>query len=216
MEGVSLVIEGFNIDRRQIHEQIYESLKSAILNGKLKPGEKLNQDDLAKSFGTSRMPIRDALRLLQSDELVDYFPNKGFTVTEFNEEKLKDTLFFRSILEREAVKLAKGRMTPEDIANLERLLEEMAKNIENGNLAEIPPLNYEFHFTIYKTIPSEKMLDTINTLWENFPRYAMFSSIEKALVSQEKHLEIIEAIKKEDYELAGKLMEEHILNTSFF
>jgi len=208
------VIESFNIERRQIHEQIYENLKNAILNGQIKPGQKLSQDELAKSFGTSRMPIRDALRLLQSDQLVETLPNKGFTVVEFSEEKLKDTFFFRSILEREAVKLAKGRLTSQDIENLDFLVAKMDECIDQGNLTEMPQLNHEFHLTIYNAIPSQKMLETIKMLWEVFPRYAMFSTNENAIASQTKHKGIIEAIKEDNYDLAAQLMEKHIQMTN--
>ncbi|WP_028307792.1 GntR family transcriptional regulator [Desulfitibacter alkalitolerans] len=203
-----------NLERRQVHEQIYDYLKNAILNGELKPGEKLNQDELAKQFGTSRMPVRDALRLLQNDWLVENLPNKGFTVVEFSEEQLKDTLLFRSILEKEAVCLVKGRLTSEDIEKLETLAKEMEQCIERNNLSDMPKLNYEFHFTIYNLVPSKKMLETIKLLWDSFPRYAMLSTNEAALLSQNKHEMIINAIKNGDFEAAGELMRKHILRTN--
>jgi DNA-binding GntR family transcriptional regulator len=203
----------FNIERRQVHEQVYVSLKSAILNGELKPGEKLNQDELAAKYKISRMPIRDALRILASEKIVENIPNRGFTVAHYMDEELKDTLFLRSILEREAMLLARGRLTSADIETMEGLLSKMDECIQRNNLGRLPKLNSEFHFTIYDAVPSKQLLEFIGKLWDRFPRYAMLATIESAQISQEHHLKILEALKNDDYPLAGRLMEDHILTT---
>ncbi|WP_406678373.1 GntR family transcriptional regulator [Moorella sp. ACPs] len=201
----------FQLERRPVHEQLYDFLRNAILNGEIKPGERLLQDELAKRFGISRMPVRDVLRLLEADKLVVRVPNKGVTVAEFGKEELKDTFFVRSILEREAVKLAIPNITKEDIIFLENLLQDMDKCLEEKDLKKLTKLNYKFHKAIYKGVPSQRLLDIIKNLWDNFPRYAMLSTLEDASRSQDAHRAILEAIKKGDSEEASKLMESHIL-----
>lgn len=204
-------VEIFQLDRRPVHEQVYDLLKNAILNGDIRPGERLLQDELAKRFGISRMPVRDALRLLEADKLVVSVPNKGVTVADFGAEELQDTFFVRSILEREAVKLAVPRITREDIAVLEGLLAEMDQCLAEKDLSKLTKLNYAFHSAIYNGVPSRRLLDMIKNLWDNFPRYAMLSTLELASGSQEAHRAILAAIKKGDGEEASKVMENHIL-----
>lgn len=202
----------FQINRRLIHEQIYETLKEAILNGDLRPGERLMQDRIAEQFGVSRMPVRDALRLLEANNLVINEPNKGITVKEFGINELKDTFFVRSILEKEAIKLAVEKMTADKVKKLENLHKIMSENLNEDNLVKLTKLNYEFHFTIYQEIDSKRLLELIRNLWDNYPRYAMLSTLKSALKSHEEHFEILKAIKNNNSNLASLKMEEHILS----
>ncbi|MEW6660944.1 MAG: GntR family transcriptional regulator [Bacillota bacterium] len=204
-------MEIFSLDRRPVHEQVYDLLRNAILNGEIRPGERLLQDDLAKRFGISRMPIRDALRLLEADKLVVSVPNKGFMVSDFGEEELNDTFFVRSILEREAVLLAVPNITEEAVKALECLVQEMDQCLEERDLGKLTRLNKEFHSVIYRGVPSQCLLGIIRNLWDNFPRYAMLSTLELAEKSQEAHRAILEAIKKGDSVKASRVMENHIL-----
>jgi DNA-binding GntR family transcriptional regulator len=203
----------FGIVKQQVHEQVYESIKNAILNGELKPGTKLTQDELAAKYQISRMPIRDALRILANEKLVENIPNRGFTVSHYKDDELQDTLFLRSILEREAVKLAAGRLTDADIESMEDLMERMDGCIRRNRLGRLPRLNSEFHFTLYNASPSRQLLEFVGKLWDRFPRYAMLATRESALVSQKHHARILESLKKGDYAKAGSIMEEHILTT---
>ena len=90
------------------------------------------------------MPIRDALRILANEKLVENIPNRGFTVSHYKDDELQDTLFLRSILEREAVKLAAGRLTDDDIESMEDLMERMDGCIRRNSLGRLPRLNSNF------------------------------------------------------------------------
>ena len=96
----------------------------------------------------------------------------------YNDEELKDTLFIRSILEREAVLLAKGRLTAMDMETMEALLIKMDECIEKNSLGRLPKFDSEFHFIIYNTVPSKQLREMIAKLWERFPRYALLSTNE--------------------------------------
>lgn len=200
----------YQVDRVLVHEQVYNMLKEAILNGDIKPGEKMTQEELASRFGLSRMPIRDALRLLEIDKLVISIPNKGFVVAEFGKEELQDTFFLRSILEREAVKLAVPKLQG-NMAEIKRLLENMNSHLTAKDFSGLTKLNSEFHYALYRESGSNRLFQMISSLWNSFPRYAMFSAMDQATRSQAEHQKIFEAIMAGDAELAGTLMERHIL-----
>lgn len=204
--------EMFQIEQKPIHEKIYGILKNAILNGDIRPGERLLQEDLANKFGVSRMPIRDALRLLETDKLIINTINKGATVVDFSSDELKDTFFVRSILEREAVKLAACNISDADIEELENLFVLMDNSIKMKDFSKLAKLNYEFHSVLYKKVSSKRLFEIIKILWDNFPRYAMLSTEQEALQSQEAHHKIIFALKNKDYENASTIMEKHILD----
>jgi DNA-binding GntR family transcriptional regulator len=201
------------IERQQIHEIIYEQIKKGILNGDILPGEKLNQDDLAKKLDVSRMPVRDALKRLTNDGLINNSTHKGFVVTKFPKETLLDILYVRSILEPEAVLLAKGHFGESEISTLNELYEESFSETVKVNLVRLREINRNFHFVIYNSIPSKLLLDLIGKLWDRCPNYAMYTELETAVSSLDVHRVILSLLKKGDFAGAAEVMKGHILNT---
>ena len=198
------------IEKKQMHEMIYEQLKSGILDGDFSPGEKLNQDELAQKLGVSRMPVRDALKLLVNDGLIENTIHRGFTVTEFSKETLEDVLYVRSIIEQEAVLQAKSNFTQARTLLLENILLKASAAVENENLYEARKLNAEFHFTIYETVESRILLELIQKLWHRVPNYAMYIKLETAVKSLETHNIILDCLKNGDFKNASIAMRNHI------
>ncbi len=99
---------------------VLSSLREAILAGVLSPGARLRQEDLAERFGTSRIPVREALRALEYEGLVASEPNRGFTVTELDADDVEEVYDLRIVLESHAVRVALPLLTDEDIVELDR------------------------------------------------------------------------------------------------
>lgn len=201
------------IEKKQMHEIVYEQIKSGILDGDFAPGEKLNQDELARELGVSRMPVRDALKQLANDGLIENSIHKGFVVTMFSKETLSDVLYVRSLLEPEAILLAETTFTEDDIRSLDDILRKSELETGNGNLVKIRELNRKFHFALYRSIPSKLLLEHIERLWDRFPNYAMYTKLENAMSSLRMHQRIIDFIKTSDFKSAAAEMKKHILRT---
>ena len=202
------------IEKRQMHEIIYEQIKKGILEGDILPGQKLNQDELAQQMDVSRMPVRDALKRLTNDGLLENSIHKGFVVTAFSKETLLDVLYVRSVLESEAVLLAEGSFTQKEFDALEENYEKSFIETTRGNLVKLRELNREFHFFVYNVIPSRLLLELIEKIWDRFPNYAMYTKPETAENSLNTHRDFLLALKeKKDFALAAAIMKHHILNT---
>lgn len=199
------------IKKVALHEIIYEELKKSILEGEFRPGERLNQSDLSEKLGVSRMPVRDALRILENDALVENQLDKGYVVANFSKIMMEDTLFVRRILEPKAVLLSKEYMTDDDIALLEDNLAKACTELEMQNLKNLRSLNTEFHFTIYKKVPSPLLHDLINKLWHSFPKYILHEQYESNQHSLQGHKRILNFIKEGNFVAAADEMEKHII-----
>ncbi|MCL2569083.1 MAG: GntR family transcriptional regulator [Oscillospiraceae bacterium] len=198
------------IEKVPLHERVYDSLRKSILNGELRPGERLNQNLLSEQFGVSRMPVRDALRMLENENLIEYQINKGHVVSTFPEEKLKDVQFVRGILEGQAVERAGDYITARDIKKLEAILEETKDADEKDDRKRLRKLNVDFHFSIYNLVPSPALAELINKLWYSFPKYILHEERETKHTSLQEHQEILDKIKAKDYKTAAELMRQHI------
>lgn len=200
------------VNKAPLHEIVYEKLKTSILEGDLRPGEKLNQGALAEQLGVSRMPVRDALRMLDNESLIEYHVNKGYIVSDFPKEKMDDIQFVRSILESKAVELAGEHFTDKSINALETILDESWEALKNMDWKLIRKLNVDFHFTIYNLAPSQMLNDLINKLWHSFPKYVLHEQHETNHHSLQDHSNIIENIKNGNFAAAAELMRKHISN----
>lgn len=109
-----------------LQEVVLTSVREAILSGVLPPGSRLRQEDLADRFGTSRIPVREALRVLEYEGLVTSEPHRGFTVTALDADDVEEVYDLRILLEGHAVKMAMPLLTDEDLEDLEALHARMA------------------------------------------------------------------------------------------
>jgi len=202
------------IDKAPLHEIVYEKLRKGIMEGDFRPGEKLNQSTLSAHFGVSRMPVRDALRMLENESLIEYQVNKGHVVSDFPKEKMEDIQLVRSILESSAVERSGKYMTEQTIHTLEAILDESWEALKNMDWKLIRKLNVDFHFTIYNVFPSPTLNELIDKLWRSFPKYLLHEQHETNHYSLQEHQAIIEGIKKNDFIATAELMRRHIINHS--
>ena len=187
---------------------VYNRLRQAVIKGKLKPGQKLVMADLAKSFGLSETPVREAIRRLESDGYVDFTPHTGAVVTGIDESQLVEIYLIRSELEALAARLAGPHVTERDIDFLVKKNTEMENAARQGKYESIGALNKEFHLRIYKAAPFPRLYRMICDLWDTFQRWpSVFSYVpERSLASVEEHNRIIEALRTRDQDLTDELV----------
>lgn len=202
-----------NLDNyKPLRDVVFENLRTAILEGNLKAGQRLMEVQLADQLGVSRTPIREAIRKLELEGLVVMLPRKGAYVANMSFKDLIDVLEIRSSLEGLAASLAAERRRDEDIIELERVAKEFETSVRETNVDDVLKKDVEFHEKIFLMANNKKLYQLITSLWEQVHRFRVtyVSNYEASLSLVEEHNRILEAIRSGDCELAKKYATEHI------
>jgi DNA-binding GntR family transcriptional regulator len=187
----------------------YETIRRAIEEGALPPGQRLPMSQLEAELGMSPTPIREALRLLQSDGVVEHQPHRGMIVAEYTAEDVDEIFRLRLALEPLATGLAAERATAEELAHIAELHEEHVQAVAGDTAAAAVALNTEWHRAIYATCGSRILQEFINRLWMALPVRAVWVSSE-ARHSLEEHVALMDALLARDGARATTLMAEHL------
>ncbi|MBA4423245.1 MAG: GntR family transcriptional regulator [Syntrophus sp. (in: bacteria)] len=189
---------------------VYNKLRQGIIKGKLKPGQKVVMAELAKVFGMSETPVREAIRRLESEGYIDFTPHMGAIVTKIDEGELVEIYLIRIALEELATRLAGPHIVDKDIDFLNRKNHEMEAAIQQGRYENLAAMNKAFHLRIYKAAPFPRLYKMICDLWDTFERWpSVFSYVpERAAAAVEEHKRIIEALRAGDTDQADRLIKE--------
>ena len=197
-----------------LRDVVFNTLRQAILRGELKPGERLMEIQLANKLGVSRTPIREALRKLELEGLVNMVPRKGAEVADITEKSLRDVLEVRKALEELSVQLACEKITEEEIEELKRVAERFKDTLNDQDVTKIAEADVAFHDVIYTATDNQKLILLLNNLREQMYRYRVeYLKKEEAypqLIAE--HEELIDNISKRNKEEATRIMCEHIDN----
>ena len=209
-----------NLDNyKPLRDVVFENLRTAILEGNLKAGQRLSEVQLAEQLGVSRTPIREAIRKLELEGLVVMLPRKGAYVANMSFKDLIDVLEIRASLEGLAASLAAERRNDEDIIDLEKLAKEFETCVRETNIEGVLKTDIDFHEKIFMMANNKKLYQLITSLWEQVHRFRVtyVSDYDASLSLVEEHNKILQAIKDGDSELAKKYATEHIeLAEQFF
>lgn len=191
--------------RTTIQEGVYQQLRNALMAGNFDPGQTLTIASLAETFGTSNMPVREALRRLAAENALEVAPNGSARIPMVTRARLDDLCRARIAVEGLATELGVPHLTAKDIEKLETIAAEQHAIGRNSNVYELMAKNQQFHFTIYGASGSEVLLQLIETLWLRFGPYMrmLSASVEPLMRSGEidpadPHLPIIDALKAGD------------------
>ncbi|WP_257351122.1 GntR family transcriptional regulator [Pseudalkalibacillus decolorationis] len=197
-------------DRNTLQLKVCNALRKAILQGEFEPGERLIQSELAESLNVSRMPIRESLRILETEGLVKLEPHRGAIVKPMNVEDIKEIYELRTNLEKLAVQLSVPKINKEDIRQLENLVEKM----ENADDPDIfIDANITFHHVLIKRCTWSRLLSFIETLWNGFPQHTPTLLPGQIDESNREHRQILEAVIDGDADKAAELISDHIKRT---
>lgn len=197
-----------------LREEVFYTIREAILKGDLKPGTRLKEIALANEMGVSRTPVRDAIRKLELEGLVVIEPNRGACVSEIARQELHDVLELRRGLEELAIRKACERITPEELENLEVAAEEFRSLVSERDLKELAEADVHFHDVIYRASHNRRLVQILNNLREQMYRFRMeYLKDEAARKSlDEEHHRILEAVRSGDIERAHNFICQHIDN----
>lgn len=193
-------------------DTVREGLRRAIFAGDLVPGAQLRQDELAEQFGTSRIPVREALRQLEAEGLVKLQPNRGAVVSSLSLEEVLELLDIRIALECMALKFAIPNMVDSDLAAAAQILKDYDAAREPQRWGEF---NWRFHEALYAPCGRKKLLAMIEA---NYGHVGRFTRLWVSLAAgkerpQSEHRELVKACRAGKVNAAVKLLEQHITHT---
>lgn len=196
-------------------EAAYSAIRDGILSGELARGQRLREEVLASRVGVSRTPVREALRRLDAEGLVEFTPNRGARVTAWSEQELDDLYDIRALLEGHGARLAATRVTDEQLDVLCELAAEMERLARRGSSAadELTTLNGLFHRAVAHASGSSQLESLVRSIIDvplvhrTFQRY----SPERLLASSFHHVELVQALQAHDGAWAEAVMRGHIL-----
>jgi DNA-binding GntR family transcriptional regulator len=193
-------------------DSITSALREMILKGQLGIGVQLKQEALAQRFGVSRIPVREALKKLQAEGLIEHTANTGSVVAAKSTQDLLETLDIRIALETRALKIAVPKMTKADIKAARDII---ARYDASDSPREWTELNLEFHLCLYRASGRPKLLKMIEDIVRSIDIHlrAHQSSTVGRKSPQTEHKDILKACAAGDADLAVSLLEQHIEHT---
>lgn len=201
------------VARRPIgdNEYIYTELKQLFMIGEFTPGQKLTLPTLAKAFGTSQMPIREATNRLLSARALIAPPRRSLCVPEATIDRMNSLLPMRLLLEGEATRLAVEKKGAAIVDELFGINQAMDAVVPKEDIKAYLRLNQQFHFLVYQSSGNEELIDLIELLWMRYG--PMMNIVRSGVLSRSghhRHMEVIEAFGKADSSRAAKAMQADI------
>jgi len=191
----------------------YAAIKEAILTFKLLPGQSLVESSLASMLKISKTPVRDALLRLEKEGLVVKVPFKGAVVAELTPKSMVELFQVRSALEGLAIRLSIHHITDEQIAQLDRLMDEYELFANQGKIEEASLSNRTFHALLVNWSDNDLLKQYLSNLEDHMRRYRTLSIYQKGRLGKsiEEHKTIMEAIQRRDAYSAEIAMRNHLL-----
>jgi DNA-binding GntR family transcriptional regulator len=206
-------LEPIKLDSYQpLREVVCESLRKAIREGVLEPGERLMEIQLADQLGVSRTPVREAIRKLELEGYVIMMPRRGTYVASMSIRDINEIFEIRTALESLSNGLAAERITQEELEHLQRLIVRIGEYVDEGDMDKIVKTDIEFHDTLYHAARNNRLVNILSNLREQLTRFRTLSMsypgrLETTL---EEHRKIVEAIAAGDAKAARKAAEHHM------
>ncbi|MGH7125951.1 MAG: GntR family transcriptional regulator [Stellaceae bacterium] len=194
-------------------DQVAAILREAIATGALKGGTALRQDELAARFGFSRMPVRDALRLLEAEGIVSIHPTRGAFVAKLDAVEIREIYAIRELLECEALRLSLPRLTDQALDEAAAVLDRIDREPDVGRWGA---LNRIFHLALYSACGNARLLGLIEAQHGAADRYVriILSNLDYAARSQSEHRKLLAACRKRDAERAATWLSRHLRDGS--
>jgi DNA-binding GntR family transcriptional regulator len=189
----------------------YQALRQGILRGDLAPGERLRSDALANDLRVSRTPVREALRKLEAEGLVER-SGAGLIVREFSETDLTELFYVREALEGMAARLAAENATPGEIAEIRELLDDMETLRRRGEVAALRPLTAEFHRLIGRAAHNGRLLHALESLLEHVRQMQTSTLLDiegRPTEALKEHRDLVAAVEARDADRAEKIARAH-------
>lgn len=191
---------------------VVEHLRHGIITGRYRRDSKILPKQIAERCGTSFIPVREALRILEAEGFILFRHNRGAWVTPVSLADLEDLYDVRIAMEADAVAKSKP-FSDEALHDLQTLIEKMSHAYTDDDSSRVVKLNREFHFRIYGNCGSERRMRIIRQLWMHAERYQQLSLEVRHDAADDEHKAIVDALSAHDHELAAEALRTHLITT---
>lgn len=197
-------------------KKAYTLLRAGIIEGRFPPGSRVTEQDIAAAANVSRTPVREAMRRLQAEGLLEFVPHQGAVVRTWSDKDAEEIFELRAVLESLAAKRAAGHATAEELVELRSTAEDQFREVEErkpGYLERVANINDKFHRLLHAAARSERLSSILKSLsdaplvFETFRDY----SAEELNRSARHHLEIVRALEAGDGDWAASVMRSHVM-----
>jgi DNA-binding GntR family transcriptional regulator len=202
------------IEAKTLHQEVTARLREMIRSGDLSRGQKIDEKHLSELMGVSRTPVREALRILHSEGLVDLIPHKGAYVTQPGIQEIRDLFEVMGVLEGTCAKLAARKMTKEDFKRIEALHRSLEKHFRKRDHEAYLEVNHRLHVLIQELSGNKVLNDVLTGLRQKIllHRHRQLYYKDRFDKSMEEHRLILEALRKRDPSKADDTMRKHLSN----
>lgn len=195
-------------------EAVLGQLRRAIASGDLRPGQSIGQEALAGRLGVSRVPVREALKILQGEGRVEYRPHHGYSVTQLELADLREAYRIRQLLETEAATLSVPRFTQADVEALAEASREVDVAGDAEDYAEMSEANRRFHFLLVDAAEMPRLSSLVRLLWDSTDVYRTFyySFVGNRYRVRAEHAGIVQAVADGDVAEVVRRLDDHRLH----
>jgi DNA-binding GntR family transcriptional regulator len=197
-------------DHIALREQVLSELRRRIVDGDYAQGERLTENRLADDFGVSRNPVREALRVVESEGFVEILPRRGAVVATLDDTAIRDLFAVRKQLETLAAGLAAERATEEDVARLRGLLAEANAATDSEDFARVAELNSELHVAVIDISGNRWLASLSSAMYHHVHWVFRVGAAQRAPHSWEEHIRLVDAIAAGDADAAVAAASAHI------
>lgn len=202
-------------DYPPLHGRLIAELRQAILSGRLKPGERLVEERIAEEYGVSRNPVREAIRALASEGLVEVSARRGASVLRMTDQEARDTIEIRALLEGHNARLAARRLDKEVIKRIEVVLKKGTQAVANKRFEQLAELNQAFHRELYAAAQNTVLGDILDRLRDRTAMLFAPGDSSRQARNWEEHAAILRAVIEGDERLAASLATEHVMRAGY-
>ncbi|MGW4562951.1 GntR family transcriptional regulator [Streptomyces sp. NPDC004561] len=203
-----------NSKRQQLSEEVASYVRELIISGKVQPGEFLRMEPIAEAVGVSNTPVREGLLSLSSEGFIELVPRRGFVVTSFSKQDVRDLFWVQAQLGGELAARAAKKITSEQLAGLETIAKQQEEAIEAGDEDDMVEYGHAFHRQINLAADSPRLALLLRSVVKQLPNRFYLSIEGRAAATREEHPLILEALRRRSSRMARSLMEQHILDSA--
>jgi DNA-binding GntR family transcriptional regulator len=201
------------LKRENLRDAVIRLIEEALLMGELSPGSRIVEAELARQAGISRGPVREAIQQLVGEGVLVQYPSRGTFVVQWTPQAVGEAYTLRAVLERLAIQEAAKRAKPEDIAQLQAIVDEMAVHARDGDNRALVRLDVRFHEQLYALSGHSLLQEVLARLRRRL--YALMGMDEGYMLHKDEmardHQRIVDALRAGDPALAGEVISAHIL-----
>ncbi|MFT4088420.1 MAG: GntR family transcriptional regulator [Gordonia sp. (in: high G+C Gram-positive bacteria)] len=198
--------------RQQLSEDVAAYVRESIISGRVRPGEFLRTEPIAKAVGVSNTPVREGLLILSGEGFVELVPRRGFVVSEFTSEDVRDLFWAQAVLAAELAQRAAERITDDELDHLRAVYADHQAALVSGDDEGAVRHGHEFHRSVNLAAGSRRLAMMLASIVKQLPNRFYYDIEGHADDTMDAHPKIIAALAAHDGELARNLMRDHIMS----